>query len=272
MSVKAGEQVELPATEDEGAQEEPTAVAAVEEDNGTKPPARSRKAAAGKAIRAGKPVARAPRTWREREIPLTRKRLAGAVIATAVLLGGSGAVCGYFALERSSAADAVAAGAARQDDRDAASASASTFLSTMFTVNDSSLTRWDATVLDSTTDGMHEQLAQWRGVLEKLVGAKVQMSSVIKDIGIVAQDGDAITLLAVIESTGNADPASTQPGVSNSAALIDMRKIDGRWKVQGYGPAGGIPAVPSAPATDAPATDAPASDAPATTAPDATPR
>ncbi|MFE3189631.1 hypothetical protein ACFXHA_11530 [Nocardia sp. NPDC059240] len=201
--------------------------------------------------------ARKPRSWRDREIAVTKRRVRAAGLAALLLLGGIGSACGYFAYEKHTAAADVAAAQARQTDRDAAAKAASTFLTTMFTVNDGSLDRWDSAVLAATTDSMHDQLAQWRAVLEKLVKAHVQMSSVITDIGPVSQNGDAVTLLAVIESTGNTDPNSAQPGTTDSSAVVDMRRIDGTWKVQGYGPAGGMPAAKSAPAPTSTAAPAP---------------
>ncbi|MCU1647040.1 MAG: hypothetical protein JWN03_7315 [Nocardia sp.] len=188
----------------------------------------------------------------KKTIVLTKRRLLVAVAAAAVLVGGSGTACGYFALARTHAADAVSTARARTADQDAASKAGADFLTTMFTVNDGSLDRWDSAVLASTTDSMHDQLGQWRGVLDKLVKAHLEMNSTVKDIGVVSQNGDAITLLAVIESTGRTDPDAKEPGTNDSSVLVDMHKIDGHWKVSGYGPAGGLPPAP-APTTDAPA-------------------
>ncbi|MFJ4649923.1 hypothetical protein ACIP5Y_01475 [Nocardia sp. NPDC088792] len=211
---------------------------------------------------AKRPVRRG--SWRDRRIALDRRRLivAGAV---AVIVIGMGSTCGYFAYEHGNTADQVAAARAQAADRDAASKAGADFLTTMFTVNDSSLDHWDSAVLAATTDSMHDQLGQWRQVLDKLVKAHTDMTSSVKDIGVVSQNDDAITLLAVIESTGSTDPANPQPGTTDSSALVDMRKIGAQWKVSGYGPAGGVPpaAAPAAP---------PAADTPAPTTGDQAPR
>lgn len=204
-----------------------------------------------------------PTSWRDRKISLTRQHLIAAAAAAAVLLGGTGSLCGYYAIQKSSTADKVAAADSRKTDEDAASKAASSFLTTMFTVNDGSLERWDNAVIATTTDSMHQQLGQWRTVLERLVKAHVEMSSQVTDIGVVSRNGDAVTLLAVIESTGRTDPDAAQPSVSSSAALVEMRRVDDRWKVEGYGPAGGIP-----PATE-PAPQTPPAETPA---PEQTPR
>lgn len=198
------------------------------------------------------------RSWRNRSLVLTRQRVIAAAAAAALVLGGTASGLGYFALVSGTAQDRVATAAAEVSDREAATKAGSEFLTTMFTVNDGSLTRWDSAVLASTTDSMHEQLGQWRTVLDKLVKAHLEMSSTIKDIGVVSYNGDAVTLLAVIESVGRTDPDATEPGTNYSAALVDMRKQDGHWKVSSYGPAGGMPpaaAKPPAPTTDAPAPD-----------------
>ncbi|MFI1916940.1 hypothetical protein [Nocardia sp. NPDC020380] len=183
-----------------------------------------------------------------------RRRVAAIVAAVIVVVMGS--ACGYFAYQHGDTADRVAAARAQAADRDAASKAGADFLTTMFTVNDSSLDHWDSAVLAATTDSMHDQLGQWRQVLDKLVKTHTDMTSTVKDIGVASQNGDAITLLAVIESTGSTDPTNPQPGTTDSSALVDMRKIGGQWKVSGYGPAGGVP--PAAAPTTPPATDAPA--------------
>ncbi|GAB0101750.1 hypothetical protein JMUB6875_07140 [Nocardia sp. JMUB6875] len=177
----------------------------------------------------------------EIEQSVTRQRVIALVAAVGLLLGGSGAACGYFAYSKARAAEQVATAQARAADRDAAIKAGSEFLTTMFTIDDGSLDRWEKSVLAATTDGMHEQLAQWKTVLQKLISAHVDMSSTVKDVGVVSQNGDAVTLLAIIESSGRADPAAAQPSPSDSAALVDLRRIDGQWKIQGYGPAGGKP-------------------------------
>ncbi|MFB7716975.1 hypothetical protein [Nocardia sp. NPDC056100] len=193
------------------------------------------------------------RSWRDRRIALTKRRVLTALAAAAITLGGSAATCGYFALARDDAADQVSAAQAHTTDRDAATKAGSDFLTTMFTVNDGSLGRWDSAVLATTTDSMHDQLGQWRTVLDKLVKAHLEMASTVKDIGVVSQNGDALTLLAVIESTGRTDPDAKEPGTTYSSALIDLRKIDNTWKISGYGPAGGLP--PAAPSPPAPTPD-----------------
>ncbi|WP_067813166.1 hypothetical protein [Nocardia inohanensis] len=195
------------------------------------------------------------RSWREREIVLNARRRLAAGIAAAVLLGGIGSGLGYFAYEHGKAADTVAAAQALAGDRDAASKAGSEFLTTMFTVNDGSLDRWESAVLASTTDSMHDQLGQWKNVLQKLISAHMEMSSTVKDVGVVSQAEDAVTLLAVIESTGRTSPDSAAPSVTSSSAVIDLRKIDGKWKIQGYGPAGGTPPAAPATGTAAPAPD-----------------
>ncbi|MEU0545323.1 hypothetical protein ABZ319_36160 [Nocardia sp. NPDC005978] len=192
---------------------------------------------------------------RDRGPEVTRGRLIAAATAAALLLGGSGSALGVFAVTSAQATDRVAAAEAWATDRVDALAAGSAFLTTMFTVDDGSLQRWDSAVLGATTDSMHDQLTRWRAVLEKLVAAHLEMSSTVKEIGVVTQDGDAVTLLAVIESTGRTDPAA-DPGTSSSAALIDLRRLDGRWRVSGYGPAAGLP--PAAPAAPAAAPESPA--------------
>ncbi|WP_067706865.1 hypothetical protein [Nocardia yamanashiensis] len=187
------------------------------------------------------------RSWRDRSIVVTGRRRLATGIAAAVLLGGTGSALGYFAYEHGRAADQVVAARALAADRDSAAKAGSEFLTTMFTVNSGSLEHWDSAVLAGTTDSMHAQLAQWKTVLQKLVSANMEMSSTVKDVGVVSQAGDAVTLLAVIESTGRTSPDSAAPNITTSSALIDLRQIDGKWKVQGYGPAGGMP--PAAPAT-----------------------
>lgn len=216
---------------------------------------------------AKRPVRRG--SWRDRRIALDRRRLivAGAV---AVIVIGMGSTCGYFAYEHGNTADKVAEARAQAADRDAASKAGADFLTTMFTVNDGSLDHWDTAVLAATTDSMHDQLGQWRQVLDKLVKAHTDMTSSVKDIGVVSQNDDAITLLAVIESTGSTDPANPQPGTTDSSALVDMRKIGAQWKVSGYGPAGGVP--PAAAPTTPPAAAPPAADTPAPATGDQAPR
>ncbi|WP_405492350.1 hypothetical protein [Nocardia sp. NBC_00511] len=202
------------------------------------------------------------RGWYTRELAVTRPKLLAAAAAAAVLLAGTGSACGYFAYTRHHAVTEVRASQSRVTDRDAATKAGTDFLTTMFTVNDGSLDRWEQSVLAATTDSMHDQLAQWKTVLQKLVAAHLEMSSTITDSGVVSQAPDAVTVLAVIESTGRTDPGNPQPGTSSSAALIDLRKIDGHWKVQSYGPAGGTPpaATPAPPAVPATGTPSPAPD------------
>ncbi|MFF2551494.1 hypothetical protein ACFVUS_10875 [Nocardia sp. NPDC058058] len=200
-----------------------------------------------------KPVGQ--RSWRDRRIELTKRRVVAASTAAAIVLGGSAAACGYLALARDEAADRVSVSQSRAADRDAATKAGSTFLTTMFTVNDASLDRWDSAVVASTTDSMHDQLAQWRTVLDKLVKAHLEMASTVQDVGVVAQHDDAVTLLAVIESTGRTDPDAKDPGTTYSSALVDLRKINGDWKVSSYGPAGGLPPTPAAPPAPAPTPD-----------------
>ncbi|NNH70973.1 hypothetical protein HLB23_14060 [Nocardia uniformis] len=180
-----------------------------------------------------KPVARR----RPRLLVLGKRQALAVALALVLCLAGTGSACAYFAITKHSAAAAADSERAAQADREAATKAGSDFLTTMFTVDKGSLDRWDAMVVGATTDAMHPQLVQWRGVLEKLVGANVEMSSKVTSIGVRQQTGPAVTLIAVIESTGRTDP-DAQPGTSSSAALIELRQIDGRWKVQSYGPAG----------------------------------
>lgn len=204
--------------------------------------------------------------WYTRELAVARPKLLAAAAAVVVLLAGTGSACGYFAYTRQHAAAEVHTAQSRATDRDDATKAGTDFLTTMFTVNDGSLDRWEQSVLAATTDSMHDQLAQWKTVLQKLVAAHLEMSSTITDSGVVSQTLDSVTVLAVIESTGRTDPGNPQPGTSSSAALIDLRKIDGRWKVQSYGPAGGTPPVVTSAPPATPATGTP------TPVPDQTPR
>ncbi|MEV6556820.1 hypothetical protein AB0M22_13950 [Nocardia sp. NPDC051756] len=149
-----------------------------------------------------------------------------------------GYLCWHTAGETRDAAAEVSSAEQRQADQQAASAAGSAFLATMFTVDSTSMAKWDSAVLSATTDGMHAQLGQWRAVLEKLVGAHTEMTSKVLDVGVLTQSDTAMTLLAVIESTGRSDPSAT-PTTNQSAAIVDLTKVGDRWKVERYGPAGG---------------------------------